>query len=160
MSTVVALLAACGGAAGSLGVPAPSGVVAPPGVSGPSGAVASSNPDLGSGSASAGPTAASNFAIHVVNRDGPTLDLYVNDQKIAQVSCQDQGVGQPILVPGADLPPLPWVVRLVGSGGAALWQITEDGNSGPRMILIRGTTVSEVVWPGDTGGPAQSPCAT
>ena len=79
---------------------------------------------------------------------------------VATVSCQAQGVGQPILVPGPRLPPLPWLVRLVRRDGTVFGETIEDGNRGPRMILVRGEVMTEDSWPNSTGGFEHSPCAS
>jgi hypothetical protein len=95
-----------------------------------------------------GPTPAP-FVLSVDDRSSwGALQVAVGDSVVGRVGC-DQTL---TVAPGdPGVPPLPWTVRLVTSGGQTVDQRTEDGAAGPRWLLVWDARVDE------GGGPALGP---
>ena len=90
-------------------------------------------------------------AVHIVNVDGPDVDLIVGDQVIATLACG----GTASLVPGTgSLPELPWEITVKSSEGAILGT-PSMADPLPQGVLIRGSSVLTGPWPMSYGpGPA------
>jgi hypothetical protein len=93
------------------------------------------------------------LAVHIVNVDGPDVDLFIGDHVIATLACG----GTAALVPGAEsLPGLPWEVTVKSSDGAILGT-PSIADPLPQGLLIRGTSVLTGPWP-MSHGPAPAAC--
>ena len=91
--------------------------------------------------------------LHVVNVDGPEVDLVLDDQVIATVACGAIAT----LVPGTgDLARLPWQLTVRSSNGTVL-DSQSLADLLPQGLLIRGTSVLIGPWP-MSYGPAPASC--
>lgn len=94
-------------------------------------------------------------AVHIVNVDGPSVDLLLDDEVIATVACEATAT----VVPGAgSVPALPWELTVQSSDGTVLGS-PSVADPLPKGVLIRGTGVLTGPWPMLSYGPASPPCA-
>lgn len=112
---------------------------------------------IGACTGTAGATRSSGaFRLDIINMDGPTIRVLINDRDVAIVSCgQVQS-----LAPGGAIGPTPWTVKLDRVAGSSLGSWPEQGTQGPRQLLIRGPTAQEGPAFGPEGPEPASPCAT
>lgn len=97
-------------------------------------------------------------ALHVVNVDGPGVQLVLADKVVARVPCG----GSATLVPGGQLPGLPWVLTVRADDGAVLRSVSIAGEL-PQGMVIRGRGVMTGTWPmsyGPAPSPLDAPCGT
>jgi hypothetical protein len=100
------------------------------------------------------------FYLSVANVDGPPVDIVINGSIAAHVSCQLNSDGTAVnIAPGPNIQ-LPWTVEVRATSGGSMGVWNETGETGPRMILIRGTQAAELPV-GAPGGPIpQGSCAS
>lgn len=93
------------------------------------------------------------FSLVITNLDGPPIDVLVNGKVVAHVVCDWQSDDTSVELKPGPSSQLPWQVQLVTASGESLGTLTEDGLAGPRVLIVRGTGVTEVPA-GTPGGPA------
>ena len=97
-------------------------------------------------------------ALHIVNVDGPGVSVILGGKVLAAVPCG----GDASLMPGGQLPPLPWDLAVRADDGAILGSVSISGSL-PLAILIRGRSVLTGSWPmsyGPAPSPLNAPCGT
>ena len=114
---------------------------------------------VGCGVPAASLSVSPDFTLTIVNIDGPTVAIIVNEQRVGTAPCQlESSAPAPVLTPGSPMPPLPWLVRLERLSGGSLGNWTESGSDGPRVLVVRGTEVSEQPAPAAVGPAPAGPC--
>ena len=78
------------------------------------------------------------FFVGIANIDGPPIEIWVNERLVATASCQLDGAAGFELRPSAEMP-LPWTISVFDNRGLKLGSWTEDGEDGPKQLLIRGS---------------------
>lgn len=102
------------------------------------------------------PSPAEAFSLIVVNVDGPPVDVLVNGTLVLQhAACYlNDDYAPPALTPTMAFP---WHIEVRDARGASLGSFVENGNEGPKAILVR--------WDGATliprgANPGQAPKAS
>ena len=103
--------------------------------------------------------AASSFALRLDNVDGQPVEMLVNGKVAATAVCYLLSSNEPVpvLTPGPDLP-LPWLVEVRLADGSSLGTWHELGDSGARMLVVRGRQVTEVPDGAQVGQPPVGTC--
>jgi hypothetical protein len=101
------------------------------------------------------PSSEVSTTVHVVNVDGPQINLVLNDQVISSIACR----GGVTLVAGqGSLSKLPWDLTIKSSDGAVLG-VAHLADPEPNAVLIRGTSVLTGPWPMSYGPAPAATCA-
>jgi hypothetical protein len=109
--------------------------------------------------ASASPSQSANaFYLLIFNIDGPDTIITINGKKAAMVTCSLKNAAASV-GKASSTAPLPWQVEAVTTKGAALGKWTENGDNGPRQIVIRASGAMEEEAYGNAGTAPEPSCA-
>jgi hypothetical protein len=103
--------------------------------------------------------AASVFRLLVMNIDGPDTTITINGNRVLTVTCSLKNAAASVGELASTTAPLPWQVEAITTKGITLGKWTENGDKGPRQIVIRASGPMEEEAYGNAGTAPERSCA-